>query len=606
MMALLGLTLATAVAVAPARGYVADPPASGEVVTVALASSPGSADFTIGIRGDVQLQAFQLAEPNRLVLDLNGAQLPRALGIYDGVNRGGITNVRASQFRPGVVRIVLELDAPKTYRVERGDGTIKVILSTDRVFAAWSPGAVARPALARAAVSEPTYAAADEAPLTRTETLGAKAPAQDVEAELAGAMAPEPRITVTFDKSPIADVVASFASFSGRSIILGKGITGEISAEVKNQPWPQAFQAILSSQGLTAAELPGGIIRVDAPSVLAALDSTEPLETQIVRINYANAGSLSKTVESILTKGRGRIMADTASNALIITDTKSKLGSVVDFVHGLDVRTPQLSIQAKIIFVDRTDIEQLGVKYDLGSNSQFFNRVIQRNNPATGTPFTPDVNIVNVGGSAVSAIGNGLDNTITASALDLVFSTAIGGFSLSAFLQGLEQSQLSDVQAEPLISTLDNQKADILVGEETPVRIIDASSIGGTATAPRATVQFKQTGIRLTVTPHVTNNRQILMDLQTERSAIRTLAAADLGFVFDIQKAQNKLLVTDGETAVIGGLTVTSVDKIRSGIPLLSSLPIVGGLFSYSSTTERRRDLIILITPRIIDDGATN
>jgi type IV pilus assembly protein PilQ len=347
----------------------------------------------------------------------------------------------------------------------------------------------------------------------------------------------------------------------------------------------------------------GGIIRVDEPSVLSALDSLEPLETSIVRINYAQAASLAKTVESILTKNRGRVVADTGSNALIVTDTRSRISSNSDFVRGLDVRTPQLSIQAKIIFVDRTDIEALGVKYDLGSSTQFFNKLVQRPDPAhPGELYDKTMNVVDLGGNSLSGIGNA-NADIANSALDLIFSTAIGGFSLTTFLSALERTELADIQAEPVITTLDNRQADILVGEETPVRVIDAnSSASGTA---RANVQFKETGIRLTVTPHVTNNRQVLMQLHTERSAIQPLAAADLGFIFQKQKADNQLLVNDGETAVIGGLTVTQVNKIKTGIPLLGSLPILGKLFSTTTDTENRRDLIILVTPRITDDGAT-
>jgi len=180
-----------------------------------------------------------------------------------------------------------------------------------------------------------------------------------------------------------------------------------------------------------------------------------------------------------------------------------------------------------------------------------------------------------------------------------VFSTALGGFSLTSFLSAVERADLSDIQAEPVITTLDNRKADILVGEETPVRVIDASSAGDA----KASVIFKETGIRLTVTPHVTSNRQIAMELHTERSSIQPLAAADLGFVFQTQRAENQLLVNDGETAVIGGLTVTQVTNTRTGIPLLSGLPIIGKLFSFSSNNENRRDLIILVTPRIIDDN---
>jgi len=276
----------------------------------------------------------------------------------------------------------------------------------------------------------------------------------------------------------------------------------------------------------------------------------------------------------------------------------------VDFVSGMDLRTPQVSIQAKIIFVDRRNLEQLGLKYDLGSRSLFFNKLVQRDNGAGGN-YESTENIIDLGGNSLSGIANA-DANITGSALDLVFSTAIGGFSLTSFLQALERVELSDVQAEPLITTLDNQQADILVGDEIPLRVVDASSQAGSGTGtPRSTVQFKETGIRLTVTPHVTNNRQILMNLKTERSSVQTLAAADLGFTIQKQQATNQLLVNDGETSVIGGLTVTTVTRSRSGIPLLSGLPVIGKMFSYSSDDESRRDLIILVTPRIVDDGVT-
>jgi type IV pilus assembly protein PilQ len=588
---------AVALAVAtPARAD--EGPGSGEVTAISLAPAAGKAEVIIAVKGAVEVRDFLLASPDRLVLDVVGARLSEnAPAVYDGVARGGVRNLRYSQFQSDVVRIVLELDGPKTYDVNRSGDAVRISFGSDHDFQSWSSR--------DAADAEPPALAAEPAP--------APAPARKPEARLSlaravavsGRMADEPRITVTWDRASIADVVAGFAAFSGRTIILGKDVKGEVTAEVKNQPWPMAFQAVLASQGLSAQEMSGGIIRVDAPSVLSALDSLEPLETSVVRINYAQASSLSKTVESILTKGRGRVVADTASNSLIITDTRSRVSNVTDFVRGLDVRTPQLSIQAKIIFVDRTDIEQLGFKYDLGNGNQFFNKVVQRCcDPETGKRYVPAVNIVDLGGGAVSAIGNA-DASITGSALDLAFSTALGGFTLTSFLSALEKTELSDIQAEPVISTLDNREADILVGQETPVRVIDASS-GGTGGTARANVQFKETGIRLTVTPHVTNNRQILMQLHTERSAIQPLAAADLGFVFQKQKADNQLLVNDGETAVIGGLTVTEVTKNRSGIPLLSGLPVVGKLFSFTEERESRRDLIILVTPRITDDGVSN
>jgi type IV pilus assembly protein PilQ len=584
MTRLSGLMLATfAIFGVPSAGR-ADGPASGEVTGVSVQPSPGRADVIVNVRGAVEVRDFVLDRPDRLVLDVMGAKLKgNSPNLYDGVVRGGVLNIRTSQFKPDVVRIVMELDRAKDYHLERVADAIRVSFGTDQSFLAWSSNDQ----------REAPVPAAAKPKLQPEVDLSAK--------QLVRAPMDEPRITVVWDRASIADVVAGFAAFSGRTIILGKDVKGEVNAEIRNQPWPQAFQAILASQGLSAQEMAGGIIRVDAPAALAVLDSLEPLETAVVRVNYAKAKDLTKSIEGSLTKGRGKVIADENSNSLILTDTRSRISNLTDFVRGLDIRTPQVSIKAKIVFVDRTDIEQLGLKYDLGNNSQFFNTLVQRNNPVTGTSFAKDVNIIDLGGNSVSAIGNASSN-IVGSALDLVFSTAMGGFNLTTFLSALESMDLSDIQAEPVITTLDNRKADILVGEETPVRVVDAGNGSGAATA---TVQFKETGIRLTVTPHITSNRQIGMELHTERSALQILGQTDLGFIFQTQKADNQLLVNDGETAVIGGLTVTQVNNTRTGIPLLSGLPIIGKLFSFSSQKEQRRDLIILVTPRIIDDGIT-
>jgi type IV pilus assembly protein PilQ len=600
------LVLAAAV-VQPVPAAPAD---GGQVVGVSLRPTPGKAELVIGIRGSVTVKDFVLSDPTRLVLDLQGATLATpAEPVYDGVSRAGVLNVRVKQNAPGVVRVVLVLDRERAYSLQREEDAIRVSFGADDTFLAWSSGMPVPP---RVSAQTPDATATQKAapapaPVAAvTEVTDEKAlPVRLAPVRLAQ-QRQEPRITVSWDNADIRDVVSGFAALSGHTIILGKGVTGQVTAEIRDKPWSQAFQAILAAQGLSAQEMPGGIIRVDAPSALAELDSLEPLGTEVVRVNYARAGELGKSVEGILTKNRGSVAADTASNSLIITDTRSRLAAVVDFAKGLDIRTMQVSIQAKIIFVDRTDLEALGLRYDLGSSTQFFNKLVQRQDPnaEAGETFPPNVNVVDLGGNAVSAIANA-QQEIANSALDLVFSTAIGGYSLTAFLVALERIELSDIQAEPVISTLDNKKADILVGEEVPVRIVDYSTAGGAAgSQPRATVQFKETGIRLTVTPHVTNNRQILMNLRTERSSVKPLAAADLGFSIDKQATENQLLVNDGETAVIGGLTVTTVQRTRSGIPLLSSLPLVGNLFSFNSNSENRKDLLILVTPRIVDDAS--
>ena len=600
----------------------------GEVRGVSVVPAAGRVEIVIDLQGAAQVSDFTLARPARLVIDLQGARLTAPATLYDGKNRGGVRNVRYAQFKPDVVRVVIDLDVLKDYQVEQVGGQVRVRIGTERTaFAAWSSSTVTPAApvavASRASAAPPAVTGGPEtAARVTTPTLGRS---MSIEEYLAvhradAAQSQAPRITVQWDNASIEDVIAGFAAFSGRTIILAKGISGNVTAEVKNQPWDLALNAVLESQGLAVQTLPGGILNVVSKVELARADSTVPITTRLVRINYAKATSLVPSVASIVTK-RGQVVADSTSELLVITEVSSRIEEVVEFVRGLDLRTPQVSIQAKIIFVDRTDVEELGVKYDLGSTQQFFNRLIQRPDPRSAEPVDTDLdgvpdalvptenfpsneNIVALGGNSLSALGNASQEVVNP-ALDLIFSTAIGNFDLTAFVQALQRVELADIQAEPTITTLDNRQAEILVGDRVPIRIIDVSAVntgGGTGTAvPRATVQFQQTGINLRVTPHVTANRQILMEVHAERSNVRP-AAVDIGFTFQTQQADNQILVSDGETAVIGGLTVTEVTVTKSGIPFLVDLPILGKLFGFTSQTENRRDLLILITPHIIDD----
>lgn len=587
--------LAGALLLGPIRPGPVPVPRDGEVRAVSLVPMSGRAELVIQVRGAVEVSDRTLSDPARIVLDLAGATLsPEAGRLYDGVQRSVVKNVRISQFTPTAVRIVLDVERLVPYRVERDAESIRVSFGAEQSFLAWTGALGAPPATVEAvAVAAPVKAVASE-PEAAVERYVPTSPAR--------AQTRLPRMTVSWSNANIQEVIAGFQRVSGKSIILGKNITGTVTAEIIDQPWPEAFYGILAAQGLSVQEMPGGILRVDNPSSLAEIDSLEPLETRLVRVNYARVGELAASVKGILLK-RGSAIPDTATNTLILTDTKSNIENVVTFVTQLDLRPKLVSIQAKIIFVDRTDLEQLGFKYDIGSRNQFYNRLIQRPDPIkAGAPYDPGVNVVNLGGNEVAAIGNA-EAVLRNPAIDLMFSTALGGFSITSFLQALEQVDLSDVQAEPTITTQDNKQATIRVGEDIPVRVIDANAPTAAGQAVRANVQFRETGIKLLVTPHVTNDGQISLDLATERSSLQTLAAADLGFIIAKQETKNQLLVADGETAVIGGLTVTTVEKSRSGIPLLSSLPLIGSLFSFSSTRENRKDLIILVTPRVLGDG---
>ncbi len=666
----------------PAAALLFLPSSAATVHSLSVVPSSGKTEVVIGVNAAVDVQDFTLDAPARVVVDLKGATLDMSRSTYDKVARGGITNIRYSQFRPNVVRVVIEMDTKHPYAVKRNDGEVRIAVTGGKTadYSSWSsnnkPGYVAapkppstRPASTRAVAqtSEVTSAPASvqntpkavsqvESTSSQVEAPDYTTPVEPATARTASTydkpvalfsqaqQSQQATITVTFQDTDIRDVIASFAAFSGRTIVVGKDVVGTVTAEIRNQPWDVALRAILQGQGLAASEdALSGIITVDSYANILNRQASEPLQTQLVSINYARAVALVPTIQSLLQKdcpqvptsgnvvnnarpsciARGLVAADSTTNTLIITETASRLADVLQYVHNLDVRTPQVGIKAKIIFVNRTNIEDIGLSYDLGTGTQqFFSQLVKRPDPATlkpidtngdgvpdalggGTPFSGDR--ILLGGNALSAIANANARVVNP-ALSVVFSTALGKFQLTSFLDALQEVRLADLQAEPSIVTLDNRQASIQVGQEIPIRVLDANTanLSGATTPnaqPRATVQMKQVGIILTVTPHITNNRQILLLLHAENSDAQ-LAASDVGFIFGKQSGDTQLLVGDGETAVIGGLTVTQTTQSKSGIPLLVDLPIIGRLFGETRTDDEKRDLLILVTPHIIDDGA--
>ena len=621
------LTLRPAFALVAVAALLAAAPArparpTADVTGVSILPANNRAELVIDVSGVLEVSDFLLpatgTQPPRLVVDLAGARLVAPVMMYDGVNRGGIRNVRYAQFRPDIVRVVVELDSAREYDVAREAALVRVgIVASAGTFAGWSSSgtvAASRPAPAPVAAISVIAPGADAPAAAAPRPLPvavATPPARRVistatvdELFRQDQVSTQPAISVTFDHASMQEMVATFAVFSGRSIVLGSGVTGEVNAEIRNQPWDLAMNAVLAAHGLSAMTLPGGIIRVDSRQALASQDSLEPVTTQVVPIDYARAHSLAPSIAGVVS-ARGKIAADSVTNAIIVTETTSRLQNVVTFIRSLDQRTPQVAIQSRIVFVDRTSLENLGLRYDLGTSTQFFNRLVQRpdpNNP--GQTLDPATTVVNLGGNAIAAIANASAAFPEGiSALNLVYSTVIGDFTLTAFLEALQQVTLADLQAEPAVTVADNRDAYIFSGERTPIRQVDVGSITGGAAAPRATTTFQETGIRLRVTPHVVaGTREVLMTIKAERSNVTPSAISEIGAIFQTQEAQTQLLVRDGETAVIGGLTVTEISVTKSGIPFLVDLPVIGPLFGFRSNKESRRDLLILVTPHIVDD----
>ncbi len=547
----------------------------GSVTEVTISPMASHTSILVSTEGRTEHRSFTMEGPDRLVVDLIGATHALPQEYFAELNRGGVVSMRSTQYAEDIVRLVFVLE--QSLRHEIIDDPRGLRIQLDNAvgdFEPWSSGARQVPETAPAFESVP-------------------APVQEVR-----------RISVTWTEAPINDVLLAFAAFSGKSIVPGSNVEGFVTADINDQPWDVALSTILAGQGLVGEEDANGIIRVDNISDINDREQIEPILTRAYRISYGTVTEIQTLVSPLLTE-RGNVSASTGANTLVVSDIQRVQTAVAEMLAQLDVETPQVSIQAKIIFVNRTELDELGVTYELkDSRGNQLNRLSSGFiDPDGDGPLPPEevaqgTQTVLLGGNSIAALGNAT-NRVTAPTLQLLSSMVIGRHTLVSFIDALESVQLSDIEATPQLTVLDNQPADLLVGELTPIRVVDAGAgAAGGGTLPTAQVQQQETGIKLQATPHVTGDK-ILLEVLAERSAAE-LADSDAGFIFRTQRAQTRVLVGDGETVVIGGLTQSERTEAVAGIPFLMELPLIGRLFRISRNQEIQRDLIILVTPTLV------
>lgn len=554
----------------------------GPVTELTITPMASQTSVLISIDGEVEYRDFQMEGPHRLVVDLIGATHALPQDDFAAVNRGGILSMRTSQYSEDVVRVVFVLDQKLGYSVMPDTRGLRITLENPAGdFEPWSSGATTPP-------FDPT-----------SLTPAVQTTQQVQEAR---------RISVTWTEAPINDVLLAFAAFSGRSIVPGSNVQGFVTADINDQPWDVALETILAGQGLVAEEMDSGIIRVDNITDLNERETIEPILTRTHRISFAPAAEVSAMVQPLLTE-RGNVTVGQGTNTLIVSDINRVQDQVSQLLTDIDIQTPQVTIQAKIIFVNRTDLDELGVTYELKDSrgnqfNQFSSGFADTDGDGVLDPVPQGEAVIALGGNSVAALGNATQRVASPS-LQFLTSLVLGRHTLISFIDALESVQLSDIEAAPQVTVLDNQLAEILVGELTPIRTIDAGAGGGggaTGGFPTAQVEQQETGIILRTTPHVTADGHILLEVEAERSAAE-LAESDAGFIFRTQRANTRVLVEDGETVVIGGLTQSERTTSVAGIPLLQDLPIIGTLFKTRREQEIQRDLIILVTPHIVRSG---
>lgn len=412
------------------------------------------------------------------------------------------------------------------------------------------------------------------------------------------------KIAFDFFDTDIRNVFKIIGDISGQNFAIDKDVSGRVTLNLSQPvPWDQALDLILRMNGLDKVQ-EGDIIRIATLAKLQAIETErqkiieaeikakeqqvimEPMITEYLPINYAKAAEEMKPhLDGILTPGRGTISVDVRTNQIIMTDIPAKIQKAKEIIHQLDRVTPQVIIEAKIVEASTNFSRELGITWNAVGG-------IQGDDPRAGVG--PQRGFDTLGGTYGYDAAVNLPTPSDAGVLGINF-TKIAGTPLliNATLKAMETNGLGRVISAPKVLTMDNKEAFIEQGLEVGYLVPSTST-----TTTASTVEFKKVTLNLKVTPHVTLDNRITMKVEVIKDDI-------LGYFEGIprsstKKATTELLIDDGDTLVIGGITKTSENDATTGIPLLSKIPIVGWLFKNNTKDNTNEELLIFITPRIL------
>lgn len=413
-------------------------------------------------------------------------------------------------------------------------------------------------------------------------------------------------ISLSFQDIPVRTVLQIIADYNEFNLIISDTVTGNITLRLDGVPWDQALSIILKVKGLDK-RMQGNILMVAPSDELAAreaqslqakqqVEELAALYSEYVQINYAKAvefAELIKNEDTSILSLRGSVSVDERTNTLLIRDTAKSIENIKRMVTILDVPIRQVVIEARMVTVKDNMNEELGIRWGVtNTNGEFATSgSIEGASTANGTRSdTPGV-------GTVPSITDGLNvNLPVASAAGTIaFQVArlANGTILDLELSALEKENKGEVIASPRITTSNQKEAYIEQGVEIPYQ--EAASSGATAT------QFKKAVLSLTVTPHITPDDKIILDLIVTQDTVSEVKSG-LAPAIDTQRIGTQVLVNNGETIVLGGIYQQAIISTVTKIPVLGDIPYIGWLFRTSSQLNEKKELLIFVTPRIVTE----
>lgn len=405
-------------------------------------------------------------------------------------------------------------------------------------------------------------------------------------------------ISLNFQDIPVRTVLQIIADYNGFNLVTSDTVNGNITLRLDGVPWDQALDIILKVKGLDK-RMEGNILMVAPSDELAAreardlqarqqVDELAPLYSEYVQVNYAKAAefaNLIKNEENSILSPRGSVSVDERTNTLLIRDTAKSIEDIKRMVNVLDIPIRQVVIEARMVTVKDNINEELGIRWGVTDTDGEF---------ATSGSLT---GADSAAGGVIPAIGDRLNVNLPASASagSLAFQVArlADGTILDLELSALEKENKGEIIASPRITTSNQKEAYIEQGVEIPYQ--EAASSGATAT------QFKKAVLSLTVTPHITPDDRIILDLVVTQDTVSDVSNGQAPAI-DTQRIGTQVLVNNGETIVLGGIYQQSIISTVSKVPVLGDIPYFGWLFRNSNNFNEKKELLIFVTPRIVTE----
>ena len=651
------LMASAALAAYPACGQTA-PPALNAAATAAPASAIARVEVgragqqtTVLVTGTGTLhyQVSRLDNPARLVLDFADTRL--AVSAYRVTSQYvPVRGVRMGEPKPGQSRVVIDLEKFVPYSVQANGTTLTVSFTAPAVAAGsselrpisyvshrrtssadapemplppWLTGDLSFARLAQQPVAPPPAAAQVQVPATQQAVAAATQPASPApslpmqtqaapatQAAMQEQTGPsnkpsQPKytgdpISVNLKDVDLKDFFRLIHEISGLNVVLDPSVHGSVTLVLDEVPWDQALDIVLSNNGL-AKELNGNVLRIASEDTLKreaeqrrdlAKAQSEAVDTvtETRTLSYAKATALTGTIKRFLSS-RGDVIADDRTNTLIISDIPSSLPRVENLLRQLDKKAQQVEIDARVVAASRSFARELGVQFGfsalagsgviggLPGNALFTSPIIH--------PVTPPFAVA---GSNSIPLSTNLGATAPNSGIS--FATGNSSYALDLIISAAESRGVGKLLSEPHGTIQNNQKLTVKQGTQVPIQ----TNINNTIS-----VQYVDAVLRLEVTPQITVEGTVYMEIKVENTAIDNGIPLVMGIpALDTQSAETRVTVADGGTAVIGGVITSSQTTSINQTPILGSVPLIGHLFKHTSVNVKSQELLFFVTPRIL------